>query len=194
MSFLTVTCLWHILYIHINLGLVIFYSPIGNPRAKSLLCVANIENRPALEKRLSRLATKSVSIHTKKNTVTFATRILKKNGQITSPKSSSTMFLNSKAGRANLDTKLPSPLACVDGMMFARPATYPQRIIPKHSSRAGRSLSIDMLGGTDGGSDPSLLPKMEILTDRSSILSLTTGLSQPCGTVNNCKVTKRSEK
>lgn len=181
------------LYIFINLGLVLFYSPIGNPRAKSLLCVANIENRPALEKRLSLLATKSVSIHTKKNTVTFATRMLKKNGQITSPKSSSTMFLNSRAGSANLDTKLPSPLACVDGMMFVRPATYPQRIIPKHSSRAGRSLSIDMLGGTEGGSDPSPV-KMEILTDRPSILSLTTGSSQPCEWVNDCKVTKHSEK
>lgn len=158
-------------------GFSFFYLPIGNPRAKSLLCVANMEKRPALEKRLSLSATKSVRTHTKKNTVTLATKILKKKGQITSPKSSSTMFLKSRAGSANLDTKLPSPLACVAGMMFARPATYPQRMIPKHSSRAGRSLSIDMQGGTEGGSDPSLLLKMELLTERSPIFWLTTGPS-----------------
>ncbi len=60
------------------------------------------------------------------------------------------MFLKSRAEAQNLDTKLPSPLACVAGMMFVRPAMYPQRMIPKHSSRAGRSLSIDMLGGRGG--------------------------------------------
>lgn len=147
---------------------------MGNPSAKSLLCVANMENKPALEKRLALFATKSVSTHTEKNTVTLATKMLKKKGQITSPKSSSTMFLKSRAGSANLDTKLPSPLACVAGMMFVRPATYPQRMIPKHSSRAGRSWSIDMLGGTEGGSDPSLLMKMGLLTDRSAIFRLTT--------------------
>ncbi len=158
-------------------GFSFFYLPIGKPRAKSLLCVANMEKRPALEKRLSLSATKSVRAHTKKNTVTLATKILKKKGQITSPKSSRTMFLKSRAGSANLDTKLPSPLACVAGMMFVRPAMYPQRMIPKHSSRAGRSLSIDMLGGTEGGSDPLLLLKMELLTERSPIFWLTTGSS-----------------
>lgn len=64
---------------------------------------------------------------------------------MTLPKSSSTMFLNSSAGRANLDTKFPNPLACVDVMMFALPAMYPHNIIPKHSKRAGKSLSMDMV-------------------------------------------------
>lgn len=71
-------------------------------------------------------------------------RILQRNGQMTFSKSSSTMFLNSSAGRANLDTKFPNPLAWVGVMMFALPATYPHSMIPKHSRRAGKSLSMDM--------------------------------------------------
>lgn len=119
--------------------------PMGYPNAKSLLWVANIEKIPALLYRLSGLATISVRTHTMANTHTLAMRMLHRNGQMTLPKSNSTMFLNSTAGSANLDTKFPNPLAWVEVMMFALPAMYPHNIIPKHSVRAGKSLSIDML-------------------------------------------------
>jgi len=42
---------------------------------------------------------------------TFATRTLQRNAHMTSPKSKSTMFLKSSAGRANFDTKFPKPFA-----------------------------------------------------------------------------------
>lgn len=115
-----------------------------------------MEKRPALLKRLSGLATSKVSKHTMKNTDTLAMRMLQRKGQITLPKSNRTMFLNSNAGKANLDTKFPNPLACVEVMMFVLPAMYPHNIIPKHSRRAGKSLSIDIeVGGVgDGGLAP----------------------------------------
>lgn len=120
---------------------------MGYPKAKSLLWVAKMENKPAFENRVSRLATSSVRTQTTKNTDTLAMRMLQRNGQMTLPKSSNTMFLNSRAGRANFDTKFPSPLACVDVIMLVRPAMYPQRMIPKHSRSAGSSLSIDIVEG-----------------------------------------------
>lgn len=50
---------------------------------------------------------------------TLATRTPHRNAQMTSPKSSSTMFLKSRAGRANFDTKFPKPLAWLSVMMSA---------------------------------------------------------------------------
>lgn len=46
-------------------------SPIGYPKAKSLLCVAKMAYRPALLYLLSGLATIRVSTHTSTNTVTY---------------------------------------------------------------------------------------------------------------------------
>lgn len=148
------------------------YLPIGYPNAKSLLWVANIEKIPALLYLLSGLATISVRTRTMKNTDTLATRMLHRKGQITLPKSNSTMFLNSRAGRANLDTKLPNPLAWVEVMMFALPAMYPHNIIPKHSKRAGRSLSMDMLDerAEESGSSSSY-EKLVVLPGASIMLS-----------------------
>lgn len=52
-------------------------------------------------------------------TPTLATRTLQRNAQMTSPKSNSTMFLKSRAGRANLDTKFPKPFAWFSVMTSA---------------------------------------------------------------------------
>ncbi|KAF3841746.1 hypothetical protein F7725_023697 [Dissostichus mawsoni] len=52
-------------------------------------------------------------------TPTLATRTLQRNAQMTSPKSRSTMFLKSRAGRANLDTKAPKPFAWLCVMISA---------------------------------------------------------------------------
>lgn len=46
-------------------------SPMGYPKAKSLLCVAKMAYRPALLYLLSGLATIRVSTHTSTNTVTY---------------------------------------------------------------------------------------------------------------------------
>lgn len=119
---------------------------MGYPKAKSLLCVAKMAYRPALPYLLSGLATIRVSTHTSTNTVTYkqaanpvqvaficlvsmrahlsvtptlATRTLQRNAQMTSPKSNSTMFLKSRAGRANLDTKFPKPFAWFSVMISA---------------------------------------------------------------------------
>lgn len=140
------------------------HSPIGYPKAKSLLWVANIEKIPALLKRLSGLATIRVRTQTMKNTHTLAMRMLQRKGQMTFPKSNNTMFLNKSAGRANLDTKFPSPLAWVGVMMFILPATYPHKMMPKHSRRAGRSLSIDMVVvEEDGESSISVKGRSKVL-------------------------------
>lgn len=96
--------------------------PIGYPNAKSLLCVAKIGNSPALLNRLSGLATNKVNTHTMKNTEALAIKILYRKDQSTLEKLSTTMFLNNKAGSANLETKFPRPLACVDVMTLALPA------------------------------------------------------------------------
>lgn len=53
-----------------NDNLLTCASPMGYPRAKSLLCVAKMAYRPALLYLLSGLATISVSTHTNTNTVT----------------------------------------------------------------------------------------------------------------------------
>ena len=50
---------------------------------------------------------------------TLAINMLHRNAQITSPKSSKTMFLKRWAGNANLDTKFPSPLAWLPVMIVA---------------------------------------------------------------------------
>lgn len=122
---------------------------MGYPKAKSLLCVANMAYRPALLYLLSGLATISVNTHTRTNTVTYtqgkrrftqitpwyriystntrpqvktqtlATKTLQRNAQMTSTKSKSTMFLKRRAGRANLDTKFPKPFAWLSVMMSA---------------------------------------------------------------------------
>lgn len=119
---------------------------MGYPKAKSLLCVAKMAYRPALLYLLSGLATIRVSTHTSTNTVTYtqgesikvrsctytyckrhtdaqtptlATRTLHRNAQMTSPKSNSTMFLKSRAGRANFDTKFPKPFAWLCVMISA---------------------------------------------------------------------------
>ena len=105
-----------------------------------------------MENRLAGLATNKVSTQTMQNTDTLAMSTLHRNGQMTSPKSNSTMFLNSRAGRANFDTKFPSPLACVDVMMLALPAMYPHNMIPKHSRRAGNSLLMDIIACAAWGS------------------------------------------
>lgn len=52
-------------------------------------------------------------------TRTLATRTLHRNAHMTFPKSNSTMFLKSRAGRANLDTKFPKPFAWLSVMMSA---------------------------------------------------------------------------
>lgn len=72
--------------------------------------------------RLSGLATSNVNIHTTKNTEALAIKILYRKDQSTLEKLSTTMFLNSKAGSANLETKFPSPFACVDVITLALPA------------------------------------------------------------------------
>lgn len=111
-----------------------------------------MEKRPALLYLLSGLETTRVRTHTMTNTDTLAMRMLHRKGQMTCPKSSSTMFLKSRAGSANLDTKLPRPLAWVEVMMLSLPAAYPHKMIPKHCSRAGRSLSMDMVEEAAEGS------------------------------------------
>lgn len=80
------------------------------------------------------------------------------------------MFLKSRAGRANLDTKLPNPFAWLLVIMFVLPAMYPHSIIPKHSIRAGRSLSTDMLdeGAVEFG--PSWVYEQLVALPSSSIV------------------------
>lgn len=57
--------------------------------------------------------------NTDAQTPTLATSTLQRNAQMTSPKSNSTMFLKSRAGRANLDTKFPKPFDWLSVMMSA---------------------------------------------------------------------------
>jgi hypothetical protein len=68
------------------------------------------------------LATNKVKIHTIQNTEALPIKMLYRKAQSTLEKLSTTMFLNNKAGRANLETKFPSPLACVDVMTWDLPA------------------------------------------------------------------------
>lgn len=63
---------------------------------------------------------------------TFAIRTLQRNDQMTSPKSSSTMFLKSRAGRANLETKFPKPLAWFSVMISALQRRIEETAIIQH--------------------------------------------------------------
>ena len=60
-----------------------------------------------------------------------------RNVQSTTVKSRRQSDPNTSAGRAKLDTKVPIPLHSADDTMPKRPAMYPRKMMPKHSTSAG---------------------------------------------------------
>lgn len=97
--------------------------PMGNPIAKSLLCVQNIAKMPALSN-FKGLVTKRVIIITAKNTILFAISIDKRKSQLTSPSSNSANDINIRAGKEKVPTNVPIPLASVSEIKFILPAKY----------------------------------------------------------------------
>lgn len=96
---------------------------MGYPIAKSLLCVQNIPNIPALPKLIG-LPTNRVIIITEKNTIALATNIERRNIQFTELKSSSAKDIKIKDGKANVPTNVFNPFASVSDIKFIRPAKY----------------------------------------------------------------------
>lgn len=78
-------------------------------------------------------------------TLTFATSTLQRNAHMTFPKSNSTMFLKSRAGRANLDTKLPKPFAWLSVMISALQGEMEEIAINTHKSHSGSLLTTFVL-------------------------------------------------
>lgn len=83
---------------------------------------------------------------TAKNTTVFATKMLSRNIQLTTEKSKVDMERKINAGKEKWPTNVLRPLDSVGDIRFKRPATYPLKIITKHSMMAGYKLSKDISG------------------------------------------------
>lgn len=99
------------------------YLLIGNPKAKSLLCVQNIANIPALPRFIG-FETSSVTAITEKNIIPLANRIASRNIQLTVLKSRRASDRNMRDGKAKVPTNVAIPLDSVEETTFRRPATY----------------------------------------------------------------------
>lgn len=94
---------------------------MGYPRAKSLLCVANIAKSPA-KPRWCGLVINNASMATTANTAVLEIVIPSRKNQFTWLNCNITMLRNNKAGRQNFPTNTPIPLPCDAEIRFARPA------------------------------------------------------------------------
>lgn len=109
------------------------YSPIGYPTAKSLLCVQNIANIPALPKLIG-LPTNRVTTITEIKTMVLDMRIDNRNIQFTLLRFNSAMDIKIKDGNENVPTNVFIPLASVSLTRFMRPAKYLQKYKVKQKS------------------------------------------------------------
>lgn len=94
---------------------------MGDPMAKSLLCVQNIAKMPALPK-LVGLVIRSETIPTAKNTTHFEMRMANKNIQLTVFQSKVTSDVKISDGNANVPTNVFNPLVSALVIILSRPA------------------------------------------------------------------------
>lgn len=94
---------------------------MGNPMAKSLLCVQNMANIPARPKFNGRVINND-TIPTAKNTIHFAIKIANKKIQFTVFQSNDTSDVNINEGNANVPTNVFRPLVSAFEIIFNRPA------------------------------------------------------------------------
>ena len=85
---------------------------MGYPRAKSLDCVVNMANRPALLAEFSCVVKKAID-RTARKIAAFDSKMAPKKVQFTSVRSSLQRLLNIKAGRAKVPTKVFNPFDSV---------------------------------------------------------------------------------
>lgn len=94
--------------------------PIGRPRAKSLDCVTKIPKIPPFPILKGRDTT-TVTRATTAKRVNFDTSIAPRKGQEMAARFKMAKFLNRRAGRASLPTRVPMLLASLTGMILKNP-------------------------------------------------------------------------
>lgn len=94
---------------------------MGEPIAKSLLCVQNIAKMPARPK-FNGLVIRSETAPTAKNTIHLEMRTASRKIQLTDFQSKATSDVKISAGNANVPTNVFKPLVSAFVIIFNRPA------------------------------------------------------------------------